>query len=1056
MSSLKGDVYENEILEGNITSKQSLSGEVSNGVVHTGGVTKELDPTVPEHVKNITEADIEKWNSGTGGGLVEETDPTVPAYVKDIKESDIENWNNKSEFSGDYDDLTNQPTKVSAFENDKGYLSSIPLEYVTETELSGKGYATESYVANKIAEAELSGSDVDLSGLATKDELNAKVDKVKGKSLIDDTEITRLASVTNYDDTEIKNQLNSKANKTDIPTVPTNISSFTNDKGYLTSVPSEYITETELNNKNYLTSIPSEYITETELNAKGYLTEHQDLSSYAKTIDIPTKVSELANDKNYITSIPSEYVTETELNNKKYLTSVPSDYKTKTENDSLYQAKGNYLTSIPSEYVTDTELNNKGYLTEHQDISNLATKTELNNAVSGKADKTSIPTKTSQLTNDSGYLKSIPSEYVTETELANKKYLTSVPSEYITETELNAKGYLTEEDIPDVAVDRLPDYWEEYLPAKIEAINNLQMAGGKDCFSFPLITDIHIRQNIGKYSGLLIKRILDNCYLPFALCVGDSVSRGTGAEAHMEEDFANAEILFKPIRSKLLQQMGNHDGAWGYKDHNGDGTKDYYAYNFNREKMHFLIYRKVGLVGECHFDSSGTGYYIDDVINKVRYIMLNSHNNVYEEDKNGFAKYNSMTAWKFQQSQFDLVIEACSSIPSDEWKVLTASHIPLNQISNSAKPDSFYANLVLMAQVLNAYKTKTKFEGQYDGEFKKETEDGIEYETKYDVIKVNVDFTSAKGEYIAHFAGHAHIDSATVFNGISIFTTRCDGDTEPSNSGLVKTKGTITEQSFDVFTVNTKEKKIYVTKIGAGDNRYWDYEKGIEFDPDLTVYNISTTLSNCTGASENSTTITEGSSITLKFTANENYELPETITVVGATPSWAKDTGILTLSNPTENVTVTIEATEIIIPDVPEEPDEPDTPVDLIVTKDVDYFDYKRMSTGDGVTLKDTTPATYVTTRVIYMAAGQTIQTSGVNFSYDKTARPSCMLYLYNYETDKYLSAIVIDNGTSNAFTRVLDEQGNLTLTRSASGGPMKIRLTGYGLGKDLNIYYVN
>ena len=53
-----------------------------------------------------------------------------------------------------------------------------------------------------------------------------------------------------------------------------------------------------------------------------------------------------------------------------------------------------FLTSVPSEYVTDSELNDKGYLTEHQDISN-------------KADKSEIPTKTSQLTNDSGYLTNI-------------------------------------------------------------------------------------------------------------------------------------------------------------------------------------------------------------------------------------------------------------------------------------------------------------------------------------------------------------------------------------------------------------------------------------------------------------------------------------------------------------------------------------------------------------------------------------------------------------------------------------------------------------------------
>lgn len=37
----------------------------------------------------------------------------------------------------------------------------------------------------------------------------------------------------------------------------------------------------------FITEIPSEYVTETELNAKGYLTEHQSLDGYAKLTDIP-------------------------------------------------------------------------------------------------------------------------------------------------------------------------------------------------------------------------------------------------------------------------------------------------------------------------------------------------------------------------------------------------------------------------------------------------------------------------------------------------------------------------------------------------------------------------------------------------------------------------------------------------------------------------------------------------------------------------------------------------------------------------------------------------
>ena len=96
--------------------------------------------------------------------------------------------------------------------------------------------------------------------------------------------------------------------------IPTKTSQLTNDSGFITSIPSEYVTDAELkdalnekqpkgdyalkseiptktsgltNDSGFLTSVPSEYVTETELNAKGYLTQHQDLSGYAKKTDIP-------------------------------------------------------------------------------------------------------------------------------------------------------------------------------------------------------------------------------------------------------------------------------------------------------------------------------------------------------------------------------------------------------------------------------------------------------------------------------------------------------------------------------------------------------------------------------------------------------------------------------------------------------------------------------------------------------------------------------------------------------------------------------------------------
>lgn len=60
------------------------------------------------------------------------------------------------------------------------------------------------------------GGNIDLSDYATKDDLLNKVDKELGKSLISNNEIERLANVTNYDDTAIKNQINSKASISDM------------------------------------------------------------------------------------------------------------------------------------------------------------------------------------------------------------------------------------------------------------------------------------------------------------------------------------------------------------------------------------------------------------------------------------------------------------------------------------------------------------------------------------------------------------------------------------------------------------------------------------------------------------------------------------------------------------------------------------------------------------------------------------------------------------------------------------------------------------------------
>ena len=73
-------------------------------------------------------------------------------------------------------------------------------------------------------------------------------------------------------------------------------------------------------------------------------------------------------------------------------------------------------------------------------------------------------------------------------------------------------------------------------------------------------------------------------------------------------------------------------------------------------------------------------------------------------------------------------------------------------------------------------------------------------------------------------------------------------------------------------------------------------------------YNLANVT--CTTAPPHSQ-IAKNETLALNFEAATGYALPDNVTVTGATPSWNKATGTLTISNPTANVTITIEALKL-------------------------------------------------------------------------------------------------------------------------------------------------
>ena len=224
--------------------------------------------------------------------------------------SEVTELQDKLDEKADKTAIADMATKT--WVGEQGYLTAVPEEYVTETELSGKGYLTaipEEYVTNEELTSALS-SKQDKGNYITVETADGKyqvkgdyattaqlANKVDTSAYTEDkatfalkSELTNLAT---------KAELNLKANTSDLSNYLTTTDAESNYakkseipslEGYLeASVADEkYATKTELEGKvddadiadmatqtwvtsqGYLTSVPAEYVTETELDAKGY------------------------------------------------------------------------------------------------------------------------------------------------------------------------------------------------------------------------------------------------------------------------------------------------------------------------------------------------------------------------------------------------------------------------------------------------------------------------------------------------------------------------------------------------------------------------------------------------------------------------------------------------------------------------------------------------------------------------------------------------------------------------------------------------------------------
>lgn len=390
--------------------------------------------------------------------------PNIPTKTSEL--TNDSNFISEHQSLEDYakkTDIPKIPTKVSVFENDANYLTEHQNldDYAKKSELTPlltSEKADSTFVKTVSLEYEKENGALSVVVNGNKNTVELPMDKFLKEVSLDKDKKNIVFSFNDKDNSSIKlpttDLITTYVGGDGIKVVDTTISLDPNKLNLL-------LTKTEAE-EEYLKivdkpKVPTK-VGELE-NDKNYITSHQSLADYAKKSELPTSNSQLTNDKNFITKdeVANSYLPKTK--EAELLAKIPTKTSDLTNDEGFlteHQSLADYAkkSELHDKVTKVGELeNDKGYLVK-SDLNEYAKKSELPQEIdlSPYAKKSELPTKTSDLTNDSGFLKEHQSlkDYVKTSELPVEKTKLSEfknDEQFVTDTQVSEK-YALKTDIP--------------------------------------------------------------------------------------------------------------------------------------------------------------------------------------------------------------------------------------------------------------------------------------------------------------------------------------------------------------------------------------------------------------------------------------------------------------------------------------------------------------------------------------------------------------------------------------------------------------------------------
>lgn len=329
----------------------------------------------------------------------------------------------------------------------------------------------------------------------------------------------------------------------------------------------------------------------------------------------------------------------------------------------------------------------------------------------------------------------------------------------------------------------IPDYYhiDDYIDDIVDSVNTIGLGLGQQSSRSIFVTDYHLDWN-ARISPMLIKYLIKKTGIRNVVFGGDGYTKDTSSKLGGYNKLCGFLTDFNKVNedADVYYITGNHE----YNDPSSSSE----SLRLSRSSVFHLLNEPNHNIVHC-FNYSNSFYYDDESV-KIRTYCIDC-----EYDSTVLTQANAR--WEV----FDSMLE----VP-EGYAVIIYSHAGQTHDGSYiiTGVNGRFGQLLQCAAAMN---------------------DGISVDITIGSTTKTYNFTNKARIFVGAITGHLHTDGYYMYDGrFPVITTMCDANAQDATSKYAeRTAGTVNEQAFDVVQIDASAKRIYMTRIGYGNDRTFSF-----------------------------------------------------------------------------------------------------------------------------------------------------------------------------------------------------------------------------------------